>query len=212
MRALLRRALLHPSASLPVANDTRGVRRASLPNVFFTPKNRRQSHSNPSGVLSGVGEPSVAIIPPVSASCDPGRDPNCERVLAERVSFGVTSKRAAAPVPAAGVLTGVALAVLAEAASLKRGGGAACLLRVFGAPFSVRRPGPARRMVDPGVPCTLLREPGVMGLISPRFIGVAIALAERLATPCSPRAYSSFASAPPLAPAASAAPSLSRPP
>ena len=126
-------------------------------------------------MLSGVGEPSVAIIPPVSASCDPGRDPNCERVLAERVSFGVTSRRAAIAV-AAGVFTGVALAFPRPCLvpfSLKRGGGAACLLRVFGAPFSVRRPGPARRMVDPGVPCTVLRDPGVMGDISPRFIGVA---------------------------------------
>ena len=118
----------------------------------------------------------MAIIPPVDASCEPAMPPNCDRVFALRVSFGVTSLPRPSGTLDRCVFTGVSLTLWSN-----RGGGAACLLRVLRespplvpVPFKVKRPGPARRMVDPGVPKTLDLDPGVIGDISPRFIGVAM--------------------------------------
>jgi hypothetical protein len=50
------------------------------------------SYSNPSGVESGTGDPSVAIIPPDSESCPLVRDMNARvrPVIDERERVGVT--------------------------------------------------------------------------------------------------------------------------
>ena len=114
--------------------------------------------------MSGVGEPSVAIIPPVSASCDPGRT---------RTASASWPSASASASPEARrhrrrrrVFTGVACV---PAPCLVPFGAAAAPPACYAcsARRSARGPGPARRMVDPGVPCTVLRDPGVMD-ISPR--------------------------------------------
>ena len=99
-------------------------------------------------MLSGVGDPRVAIIPPVAASCDPTIEPNCDLVFALRVSFGVTS------LPTVFI---VFIGVSFTEAWSNRGGGAACFDRMLRSdaadvPFNVSLPGPALKIVDPGVP------------------------------------------------------------